>query len=82
MKKTGEGKRLFPEDYAPVLAAIERSAAAHGCEWIDSLSMTKYPRPRGDGIHYDTVWFKGKKVARRWARDVFDAFQRKFAKSP
>lgn len=52
-------------DFIPKL----RSLVEKDCEWIDSLSLTRYPDQGGDGVHYETDALR--QTARDWASGVF-----------
>ena len=60
-------QQCFSEFY-PVL---KQAAEAGGCTFVDSRKYTYYPKGRGDGIHYDKIYFGGDLLVSNWVNHVF-----------
>jgi len=51
---------------------LQRAASQYG-DFIDSRPLTEYPATGGDGVHY---WgTEGSRIARNWAKEVFEQIQ-------
>ncbi len=58
----------FSEFY-PVLKELVRE---EGCTFFDSRNHTTYPEGKGDGIHFDSLGFKGRILVKKWVRGLWD----------
>jgi GDSL-like Lipase/Acylhydrolase family len=57
----------FSEFY-PVLkdAVVEQ-----GCGFFDSRKYTTYPEGKGDGIHFDSLGLKGRRLVKKWVNTLW-----------
>ena len=57
----------FSEFY-PLLKEV---VTQDGCAFFDSRSHTTYPEGKGDGIHFDSLGLKGRKLVKKWVRGLW-----------
>jgi hypothetical protein len=43
----------------------------HGCHLIDSRPYTFYPPGKGDGIHFDSLGFEGRRLVKKWVKGLY-----------
>ena len=54
--------------FYPVLKSL---VEWHGCQFIDSRPYTFYPTGKGDGIHYDSLGFEGRRLVKKWVKGLY-----------
>ena len=59
------------QDVVSVQKMIGDETQKLGCAYIKSWTFTDYPQNQGDGVHYDAIPRRGKKLAQEWARGVY-----------